>query len=118
MKNYLFLFLILALVSCTKEQSKTGLIGEWQWLSSSGGIAGQILTPETEQVSRSIIIDNSRVQYFENSKLIKTSNYTLDENTSVLTFDEGIPQSYSIHSDILKFLDQCDDCFVHEYKRK
>jgi hypothetical protein len=129
----LFLFAFILLVSCTKENSipssqSSDLAGKWNWVSSSGGIAGITYTPKSLKKTIKIEYDTNFIyRYYENDTLKSESGYQLIKGRSIYSQDStmiitmgnsSIRQSYQIRSrDTLILMDECFDCFNHLYVR-
>jgi len=135
MKSYvLILFsLVMILVSCSKEnitstEAASGLTGEWNWIDSSGGIAGITYTPKSTGEIRRVEFDTNGVfRLYINNVLSTESEYHLVKSRSIYSQDSAllivrksssIPQSFIIRSrDTLILMDECFDCFEHLYTR-
>jgi len=132
-KHIFFLLAIIVFTSCTKENNipSTGpsaLAGKWNWVSSSGGFAGQTYTPKTEKKTIRIEYDTNFVyRYYVNDTLKSETRYQLVKGRSIYSQDStliivnklsSIRQSYAIqHNDTLILRDECYDCFEHLYTR-
>lgn len=120
------------LVCCNKENtnliSSTSLIGEWNWISSTEGMAAITYTPQTTGNIRRITFDSDSIfRLYRNDTLKIESKYHLSilpasnglESTKWVKFDfTSIRQSYTIQSNgILTLSDECMDCSWHQYRR-
>ena len=129
MKNFFYLLLLAStiLIGCKDddENDPSGLAGEWEWVQSYGGIAGQTLTPVTEGVTRHLEIDADTYQEFENDSLIFQSQYTLETRQDslfgtdkIIAFETGYELAVIQQGDDLKLIEICLDCFEHTYERR
>lgn len=85
-KIYLILFAF-ALSGCSSDDDNgttTQLIGEWTWVQSSGGLVGNLQTPESIGATRSLVFTTTTLQSFEDGVMIAESDYTLETLESVL----------------------------------
>jgi hypothetical protein len=141
MKSVILLSVVLLpfIGSCQKETYNTekvgsGLTGKWEWIRSTGGIGGYVLTPES--TGRNVVIEftsGNVFRYYLNGQLQYSYPYHLEigstiygsEPTSIIKYGSSPGQSYhfgSIEIDgqtyqelVLK--DECYDCYTSEYKR-
>ena len=70
-KILLFLILIAILgINCSRdndeEEINSAIIGEWNWIKSTGGFAGGTYTPESTGENRMLIISSDSIKYFTN----------------------------------------------------
>ena len=134
MKTKLILAVIalIIMVACNKENTSStnsaSIIGEWNWISSTGGIAGMKYTPETTGEKRKIIFDNDSVfRFYRNDTLkIECKYHILKSSDSgglnsmiLVKYDSSsIRQYFTIQPDgIMVLSDECMDCYLSEYKR-
>ena len=123
---------VVVMVSCNKENTgligSTSIIGEWNWISSTGGIAGIKYTPETTGEQRRITFDADSVfRFYRNDSLKTESKYHLlkspatngSDSTLLVKYDyTSIRQYFTIQPNgIMVLSDECMDCFWNEYKR-
>jgi len=123
---------LIMMVSCNKENTSsvisTSLTGEWNWISSTGGIAGIKYTPETTGEKRRITFDTDSVfRFYRNDTLKIECKYhllkvpTSDglDSTKLVSYTyTTIRQYYEVQSDgVLVLSDDCMDCFMSQYKR-
>ncbi len=125
----LSIILILVLFGCKKEDddTKTGTInGEWTWVESTGGFGGWTLTPESENMTKKLVIDNFFFKEFVNDTLVLETQYELGisdepllgtEEKTFIAYDSGGEQAIIIGETELILFDQCYDCFEHRYRR-
>lgn len=128
--------MILGLVQlCSKDEVKPGntdasLYGEWLWVSSSGGLAGVELTPESEGYMQYLkITEAGDFEIKKKDSLVVNSEFTLVEEESriqnksrfMLKFEGDVlmDQSYFVKGrDTLILVEECWDCFTYKYVKK
>ncbi|MCB0521972.1 MAG: hypothetical protein KDD27_23720 [Saprospiraceae bacterium] len=128
--NLIFTFiLILILLGCKKDDEcfkAIGINGEWIWVESVGGFGGWTLTPESESITKKLIIDDFFYKEFVNDSLVLETEYELGiseetllgtEERTFIKFDSGGEQAIIIEDSELELIDQCFDCFNHRYRR-
>ena len=99
--NYLkgigLLFLLTVIVSCSVENSNVvvdkNLIGTWNWISSSGGIAGTTNTPAStgKNIALKFTSDN-KYFYYTNGVISSEGTYKFSTQKSIVdgTFKKSI----------------------------
>lgn len=131
MRNKLLLISLISLTifSCEKEDTNlSGLIGKWNWVSSTGGIAGITYTPKSIGYTKTIeFTGDSIFRLYRNDTLIVESKYQLIRYKSIYNQDSALlinygngfmRQSYiNNYPDTLFLRDECFDCFIHRYIR-
>lgn len=127
---YFFISLVLMVAGCSKEDDcsqSNDLKGKWIWVESVGGIGGWTLTPESQNVTKKLVIDDATFSEFLNDSLIFKSTYTLGISEKVLIgttektfiqFETGNQKAILINGADLELIDQCYDCYSHRYRRK
>ncbi|WP_299163184.1 hypothetical protein [uncultured Tenacibaculum sp.] len=90
MKNLIYLFILtLGIISCSSDNeteiNNTDLVGEWNWISTDGGIAAQIHeTPETTgKTIRLNLMGNYEYSVTENGTEISSGIYELNMKKSI-----------------------------------
>jgi hypothetical protein len=138
MRSTLFLIVILSMffVSCAKENVvdtrvyvdiPKNLVGNWNWVSTSGGIAGSLSTPETTGETRRVEFDdNSNFRYYVNDILKSDHTFKIEKSRSITGNDSALI-AYSLlsprqsimfrGSDTLILFDECFDCYEHYFIR-
>ncbi len=133
--------LLLLVLSCKKDlvmpdESLNTIIGQWNWVSSSGGFIGATKTPKSEGVEIKLEFNkDGSFRFFENGKRKQKGTYSfIRRKTNVLadtafliimTYHSlnkepvpGLPQAISFIDEQTLFLqEECSDCFSHVYKR-
>ena len=126
MKKILFLTLIgLLTMNCSNDDDgeiRTNIIGQWNWIKSTGGIAGSTYTPESTGENKRLIITSDSIKYFTNDNLVSKVKYTIElrdiygEIRELIVPDPlGITQFFELNENKLTLIDYCNDCFVNEY---
>ena len=117
--------LALMLVACSSASVEPGidrLEGTWQWVRSTGGIAGNTITPASEGFNVQFRFSGNQVTVLRNDSVRATSTYTVrgDELTyqpsiSVFTFDGGVDTQTltPVAADSLLLSDPCCDRYSH-----
>ena len=78
-KIFLLLVLVLA-ISCERQDensAKESLIGNWEWISSTGGIDGRTETPASTGKQVKIVITKDSVKVYENRVLKQKNSYKI-----------------------------------------
>jgi hypothetical protein len=126
-RSLMLLVLLAACRSAGTDPADERLNGEWEWIGSSGGIAGRTVTPESEGYTVHFTFNGNEVQIFRNDSLRATSLFTVrgDEVTyqpsiSVFGFDGGIDtQTFvDLPGDTISLRDPCCDRFDHHFVRR
>lgn len=127
-KIKIFVFsIILILVSCNKDtnenRNKT-LIGKWNWIESSGGIAGQTYTPQSTGDVITIEFDNDfTYRQYRNNVLNIVTKYELKSvegyNELFIFYENGNPASIitSLDKSTLILTDYISDGYVNTYRK-
>lgn len=132
MKNYLLpLLLIIIFVSCSNNNDDDDsidnqLVGSWNWLESSGGIAGTTTTPASTGNTMTMVISNNSLKQFTNGNLTLQTNYTIEVRKSeifggqreMIIYENGFKKSFEIKGDKLTLFDECSDCFQSMYEKQ
>ena len=128
MKSVVVLSVLLAACrSAGTEPNDDRLHGEWEWVGSSGGIAGVTVTPATEGYTVRFGFSGNQVNVFRNDSLKTTALFTVrgDEVTyqpsiSVFRFDGGIDMQtfVDLPGDTIALRDPCCDRFDHRFVRR
>lgn len=118
--------------STSGEKEEASLTGNWQWVSSSGSIAGITVTPESSGKTMEIEFTQDMVfnKYVDN-QLVYTSPYVIQLKDSIIQFttlalfeslgpgfDHQVEQQFRlINNNSLLLLDPCCDNFTFEFER-
>lgn len=129
MKKYILLILVgFSIWSCSVNDEKTTveIIGTWNWIGSSGGIAGTTETPESTGDERKLEISKDSIKSYLNGVLNLKTTYTVETRESLL-FNEpremiisgnGFRQIIDFDGDDLILIGDCNDCFTIGYKKE
>lgn len=119
--------LLAACRSAGTEPAQEALSGTWEWVGSSGGIAGRSVTPASEGYTVRFSFSGNQLSIFRNDSLRATAQFTVrdDEVTyqpsiSVFGFDGGIDtQTFvDLPGDTIMLNDPCCDRFSHRFVRR
>ncbi|WP_321371070.1 hypothetical protein [uncultured Draconibacterium sp.] len=125
LKTIVFLFV---LTSCSDETIPPNeLIGRWNWISSSGGIAGSTYTPEItgETIILQFTSDSVYKQYRNDTLLIDCQFSIIQaesiydhEITNMIECDGYLRRSFSFNAQgNLILADEAFDGFISQYER-
>jgi hypothetical protein len=115
---------ILFTSSCLEtDEGIEQILGTWNWVSSTGGIAGNTITPESSGNEIFLEISENEILKYENEILILTSGYSIKLDSSlifgtmvpIIVYDDGSKQSIQRSENKLLLFDECLDCYQHEY---
>ena len=85
MKNIIKISIIAMLAvlatACSKPE-KQALEGTWQWTCTSGGLDGNIFTPETVGFNVEIVFKNNRFTFYKDGKKITSCAYRIDKEVT------------------------------------
>ena len=89
---FLILSGVLTLTGCVpsgeSEENTTPLIGKWKWIQSSGGFAGETVTPESTGESRSIEFgEMGIVTFYTNGEVTLSSTFRTDAEKTIFAED-------------------------------
>ena len=131
MKQILTIILIgFMILGCSKENDdnlKTNLIGNWNWVSSSGGLAGTTETPQITEDIRKLEISADSMKNFINGVLNFKTKYTIETRESsifnkqfrMIIQENGFRQILDFNTDNnLILIGDCEDCYTSEYEKE
>ena len=125
--------LITFVTGCQKENSVnvttgTGLVGQWEWVSTTGGIAGVHQTPQTLGYTHLIAFtkDSLYELYDKDKHLVSSKPFVVYNDISIFTTklhpmikaDNLLRSSYEIRHDSLFMLQEVMDGFDQVFIRK
>ena len=127
-RTTMFMLLFLTL-GCSKDEldvKKVLVQGEWNWISSYGGEAGETLTPENTMSTATLKIDKFIFREYFNDSLIFETSYSLTETddpsfsstNTLIELGNGNILAIVIEDSNLELIEQCFDCYFHKYVRK
>lgn len=129
-KNFTFLILVMSLlISCESNSNiddSSSISGNWIWVESSGGIAGQTNTPESTGNQIELEISQYTIKRFENGELKSELTYKIEigesirstEKVKLIVYENDWKQSFEKRGKKLYLYDECYDCFQNEYLMK
>lgn len=112
------------------------IFGRWEWIETSGGFAGKIVTPEETGIAYAIEFSvNGIFQYYKDEKLIDKKRFSINEGKSIYGGEKAYIIAYSnldslfrgampnqsvsfSGSDTLLLKEECYDCFSTVFVRK
>ncbi|WP_430411560.1 hypothetical protein [Kordia sp.] len=135
MKNYILLFLIgITFVNCSNDDdiaasdlpTNARVIGNWNWISSSGGIGGWTYTPDSTGDTQRLEITDSTITFYKNGEETFTDTYTIETRESVIysgtremiIADTGFRNIVEFDDNTLILIGDCNDCFASGYVRE
>jgi hypothetical protein len=120
--------LLFAFSSCDKDcpiPQPNGIRGEWTWLRSEMGIGGPRITPESEGITRHLVIDDFYYTEFVNDSMVLKSQFDIHfySDTSFspgtyLQLTAGSGYAYELIENELQLVELCFGCYIHTYERK
>lgn len=94
------------------------IIGEWEWVESSGGIAGITLVPETQGYTQTYhFVNDSLLDIYKNDSLFLETTYKLKSDTLEIAA-WPFKQLIEYKENRLMLADQCVDCFTNVFECK
>ncbi len=138
----IYLLFLLVLFSCKKdmvlpESSLSTIFGKWNWVSSSGGFAGLVVTPKTVGFEKSLEFNkDGTFKLFENQEKVGRGTYRFAKRHSNFSNDSAFILIMAYHSlnneptnampmvvqfpleKTLFLIEECSDCFSHVYKKE
>lgn len=126
MKKITYLLLLLfSIISCSthmNDNENNTIIGKWNWVESSGGIAGITTTPQSSGKSIQLEISNTKVKKYVDGILVLESSYSIQTGTSIfggekklIIYDNDSKQSFTRTGNQLILNDECYDCYFNRY---
>ncbi|MCO6498476.1 MAG: hypothetical protein J5I50_12535 [Chitinophagaceae bacterium] len=133
MKRLLSILVIVVLISsCQKSEIKIGydaIIGQWEWVQSSGGFTGWTISPATEGYTSTLQFTKDKYRVFRNDSLFAEGSYKLEMKVSSMTSNKEkvlmlvsdfgpANQRVEFEGKKMFLIDECYDCFISEYIKK
>ncbi len=107
---------------------KKMLSGRWEWQSSTGGFAGNTITPEKEGYTQSLRFSDNKVALYKNDSLKWETGYSITRGSSIysqekanlIKYDNGyLPKVIlKVSQDSLVLADNVYDGYSSLYLRK
>ncbi|MFO0357026.1 MAG: hypothetical protein ACK50A_08735 [Sphingobacteriaceae bacterium] len=133
--NLIVLAFVLFQTFSFAQKNKTNLlVGKWEWIESSGGFGGGILTPKTEAYT--IRVEFTKKNIFKsykdglfnmqsNLKFISGKSIYSAEPTTIITYYRGKEKDLSMMNDSFEFKgkdtlilkQECHDCYTRTFVR-
>lgn len=126
----LLIFAALTTASCVRsgdDTVKSQLVGEWNWVQSTGGFAGQTVTPDSPGHSPySVTFTGDNHFYVQRGDTVASEGrYTLSitEDAAILHYEKSAKVANTDQrvrfntSDTLLLMDECTDCYLSTYNR-
>ncbi|MDA9773948.1 hypothetical protein N9B82_03235 [Saprospiraceae bacterium] len=126
MKYLSILCLFLFTVSCEQEKvSQNELLGNWEWTSTYGSIAGIETTPENTGMEQSLEISEETISFFVDGEKTSELSYDAFESDTILGDNvlrkfisyDGDTRRYTLQNDSLSIFDLCADCYDSHFIR-
>jgi hypothetical protein len=120
------LYILTHLRRPTPDMAVVGKVfGSWEWVQSSGGIAGRIITPETEGYTKTAHFRNDWTYKEErNDTTFLETTYQAYKDTvgnstfNMLQINGWEPMAIiNVTDSTLELMDECIDCYLHSYRR-
>lgn len=132
MKSQYILIILLAFASCKEADLPTpeseNIIGEWEWVQSFGGNAGDLITPQSSGSKELLEIkDNSRYKKYINDKKESSGKWTIEVSDEeyadyIIDFGDNMKgrswATFSGKDTLSLYLEGCRDCRTSTYVRK
>lgn len=126
----MLLTFLLSLTSCSILGSNSGesdIIGEWEWIKSTGGFAGHTVTPDSTGFSEQQLLFsiNNKFSFYRADTMVASGRYSLSKQSGSIMIkyntargphlpDQWIDRN---QKDTLVLRDRCADCYTSIYKR-
>ncbi len=127
--GFVVLVVLFLIVGCKESDLSTGnmLQNQWQWVQTSGGIGGVVLTPTSEGYNQALDFteDGTYIRYMNNA-IAESGSYRIVKKESILDhqvydtviFEAGIPMSILTLTDHQLILrEEVWDGFTDTYRR-
>ena len=119
---------LLSLNGCQKDIVKTELVGKWEWVSTTGGIAGIHQTPQTLGYTYTVVYtkDGKYEKYDQNNQLVLTYPFKIIKDVSIfdnkehtmIQLNNTMNYSFEIKKDSLFLSQEVYDGFNEVFVRK
>jgi hypothetical protein len=135
MRYFVFIVFIAFAFSASSQSVPKKLIGKWQWIESSGGMAGEILNPQTEKYEMQIeFTKKGRFTEWKDQKTTASLKYMVKNGKSIhskepqpiITYIPKPNSKSTLMSDSFEFYGndtlmlktECYDCYARLFIRK
>ncbi|MDZ7660180.1 hypothetical protein [Fodinibius sp.] len=126
----MLLAFLLTVTSCSivgSDSNKSTIVGEWEWIKSTGGFAGHTITPDSPGYSKQQLHfgRDDEFSFFRADTLVTSGQYSLSKESDKIMIEYNTGNSPHIpdqwvelnKNDILVLNDRCADCYTSTYKR-
>ncbi|WPR71344.1 hypothetical protein SLW70_15630 [Flavobacterium sp. NG2] len=123
-----FLLIGIFIICCSSDKNipdHHSLLGNWNWIESTGGFAGVTLTPESTGNTIILQISNTTIKKYVNGKLESELKYTIEIGPSIfgdkkpmIVYENDSKSSFELVDNQLILNEECNDCFQSKYLRK
>lgn len=126
-----YLTLLLTITSCSivdTDSNQSTIVGQWEWIKSTGGFAGHTITPDSTGYSEQFLnySINNEFSFFRADTLVVSGKYFLDKENgeTIVKYspenDRFFPNQWieRNRNDTLILRDTCADCYTSTYIRK
>lgn len=124
------LLVIVILSACSileSDSNSSQIIGEWEWLYSTGGFTGETITPDSADVPNRHFVfrSNFTFSFFRADTFVTSGKYSFrkKDDETVISYDSGKENLFSNQrvqfqgNDTLILADECYDCYINYYTR-
>lgn len=133
MKFNIFFYFPLALIfaSCSilsSDSTHSNIVGQWEWVKSTGGFIGHTVTPDSTGYSTKQIhfSANNEFLLFRSDTLVEFGRYHLEKGKyeTVIKYEIESGSFYPNQKvefnnrDILLLIDECVDCYTNTFIRE
>ena len=129
MKKLILIFLIgFTICSCSNDDDSTSLnlVGTWNWVRSSGGITGAILTPASTGSTMRLEITSTVIKKYMDNDLISERTYSIQvressifgEPRDMIIHENNSRQIIDLEGTNLTLIGDCNDCFTSNYEKE
>jgi hypothetical protein len=129
MKKLLLLLIAgLMIGSCSTDKNVPeyqAILGKWNWIDSTGGIAGMTLTPKSTGKTIQLEISKTIIKKFVDGKLESSQTYKIEIGPSIfggekpmIVYENDSKSSFEIKNNQLFLNEECNDCFLSKYEKE
>lgn len=130
----LLMFVLFQALSYAQSSKAKWLVGKWEWIESSGGFGGGVLTPKTEAYT--IMVEFTKRNIFKsykdgafntqnNIKIVKGKSVYSQESQLIIKYFKGKNADLSMMNDSFDFKgkdtlilkQECYDCYTRTFVR-
>lgn len=123
-------FILIIISSCNDDNqdcAENCINGEWVWEYSTGGFQGHTITPETEDMTWKLVINDFNYKSYINDSLVIETGYefgidsTIQMDTDYYRFiqlQNGTRYGITIKAEALELYEECSDCYNHLLNRQ